>query len=232
MDTSMRVARVAAPLRQQITENLRRAITEGRFLPGQRLVERELCELTGVSRTSIREALRQLESEGLIKIIPHRGPVVATVSLEEAAEIYEIRAVLEALAGRLFAERATTEQRKELQAVFRELEATLKRGDASEGLRVKSRFYEILMRGSGNAALMTFLSSIQGRITMLRATSLSHPGRAAKTLQEIRILMGAIKARDGDAAWQACLDHVRSAQAVAMGILRKGTDDTPTRSAL
>jgi DNA-binding GntR family transcriptional regulator len=220
-DLSLRVNKVAAPLRQQVFEHLRAAITSCRFVPGQRLIERELCELLGVSRTSVREAMRQLESEGLITSVPHRGPIVATVTLEEGESIFEVRAVLEALAGRLFAERASAAQRSELHAAFEQIKEIFRQPDAQNRLAAKTRFYAILLEGSGNDILMGQLKAIQGRITMLRATSLSYPGRSLKTLEEMERIVAAIDARDGDAAWQACLDHVRSAAAVAKLILAK-----------
>ena len=104
--SSLRVKRNNITLRQQVLDVLRNAILEARFKPGDRLIERELCELTGVSRTSVREALRHLESEGLVRNIPNKGPTVATVGLEEAQQIYEMREALEGQAGRLFAQRA------------------------------------------------------------------------------------------------------------------------------
>src|SRR5690606_4359359 len=100
-DLSMRVASVAAPVRRQVAKVLREAITSGRFAPGQRLIEKDLCELLGVSRPSVREALRELESEGLIEIIPNRGPLVKRLTAADAASVYQVRAALEALAARL-----------------------------------------------------------------------------------------------------------------------------------
>ena len=87
----MLVTRTQAPVRQQTVNNLRNAIVQGRFKPGERLLEKELCKFTGVSRTSVRESLRQLEAEGLIEMIPNKGPVVATISIIEAIDLYEIR---------------------------------------------------------------------------------------------------------------------------------------------
>src|SRR6478735_9922967 len=104
---SLRVGRVAAPLREQVLDVLRQAILDFRLKPGQRLIERELIEQTGVSRTTIREVLRQLAAEGLVTTIPQKGTVVASPSVERAAELYEVRAVLEGMAARQFAERAT-----------------------------------------------------------------------------------------------------------------------------
>src|SRR5882672_4452774 len=93
--TGMRVVRNTVTLRQQVLEVLRGAILNFQFKPGDRLIERELCEMTGVSRTSVREALRHLESEGLVQNLPNKGPMVATVTGEEAREIFEVRRVLE-----------------------------------------------------------------------------------------------------------------------------------------
>src|SRR5687767_6481719 len=87
---AFRVARVAAPLRQGVIASLRGAIAAGRYKAGDRLTERDVCEMTGVSRTLVREAFRQLESEGLITVVPHRGPVVSRVTPEQAEGIYQV----------------------------------------------------------------------------------------------------------------------------------------------
>src|SRR5208282_2451097 len=101
------ITRLPVPLRNRVVERLRVAIREQLLPEGSRLVERQLCEMLGVSRTLVREALRQLEAEGLVTIIPHRGPSVARLDRATVKGIYEVRGVLEALAGRLFVERAT-----------------------------------------------------------------------------------------------------------------------------
>src|SRR5690349_13762377 len=106
-DDGMQVVRHAATLRLQVEEKLRNAIAAGRFKPGERLVERDLCARLDVSRALIREALRQLEAEGLIVAVPHRGPVVASITVEEARQIYAVRALLEGFAGRGFVGHAT-----------------------------------------------------------------------------------------------------------------------------
>jgi DNA-binding GntR family transcriptional regulator len=98
-DLSMRIAPAAAPVRQQVAEVLRFAITSGRFAPGQRLVEKGLCELTGVSRASVREAPRQIETTGMIETLPNRRPSVTRLSRQDAASIYEVRDALDALAS-------------------------------------------------------------------------------------------------------------------------------------
>src|SRR5690242_7230247 len=118
-DLAGQLARVAAPLREQVLDLLRREIVEMRLQPGQRLVERELIQRLGVSRTTIREAIRELAAEGLVTSIPQKGSIVAVPSRKEAAEVYEVRALLEAAAARQFAERATEHHLAALQEAFR-----------------------------------------------------------------------------------------------------------------
>src|SRR5688572_15421042 len=101
--SALRVQKLSAPLRQRVESVLRDAIVSGALAPGQRLTERELTEMTGVSRTLVREALRQLEAERLITVVPNKGPIVRELTTREAKEIYAIRAVLEGLAAREFA---------------------------------------------------------------------------------------------------------------------------------
>src|ERR1700742_5292863 len=100
---SLRVGRVAAPLREQLTDVLREAFLDFRLRPGERLVERDLIDKTGVSRATIREVLRQLTAEGLVTVIPQRGAVVVELTRKEAAGLSEVRTMLEGLAARLFA---------------------------------------------------------------------------------------------------------------------------------
>src|SRR5215813_3992360 len=107
MANDMQIAVLAAPLRREIENRLRAAIVGGRFKPGERLIERELCEMLGVSRPSLREALRQLEAEELVTILPNRGPIVAALTVVEAEQLYDVRAMLEGLAARRFAETAS-----------------------------------------------------------------------------------------------------------------------------
>jgi len=215
-DVSMRVATVAAPVRQQVVGVLRSAITSGRFAPGQRLIERDLCELTGVSRASVREALRQLETEGLIETIPNRGPLVSRLSAQDAASIYQIRGSLEALAAQLFAGVATDEQIEELEAAVGVLQQAYKSRDVDRIVEAKQRFYDILFEGSGNSIIASILQTMNARITMLRRVSLASPKRATPSIREIRAVLAAIKQRDPQAAYDASLNHVEQAAKVAL----------------
>ncbi|MGH8869825.1 MAG: GntR family transcriptional regulator [Actinomycetes bacterium] len=220
-NSPLRVSVVAAPVREQVLTKLRQAIFNRTFAPGQRLVERQLCELTGVSRTTIREALRQLEAEGLVTMAAHRGPIVRQTSLEEAADLYAVRAVLEALAGQLFTQRASDAQVDALEEAVNRIERESEEGSPTALLAAKDHFYDVLLDGAGNETVLWVLDSLRARVTFLRATSLQRPGRSAESLNELRVLIDAIRRRDGDAAWAACAQHVDRARAVAQEVLRE-----------
>jgi len=220
-----RVEKVAAPLRHGVTESIRYAIALGRFKGGDRLPERALCEMTGVSRTLIREALRQLESEGLIKVLPHRGPVVAKLSVAQAEGIYQVRIELEGLACQLFAERASDAQRVALQKAFGKLKSAFRQPDPLARLNGKNYFYDCLIEGSGNEALGTSLRMLNARVMLLRATSLRAPGRSSQSLAELADLMEALMQRDGTRARKSAANHVRNAAQAAIALLQNETED-------
>ncbi|ONG49518.1 GntR family transcriptional regulator [Pseudoroseomonas deserti] len=217
------------PMRRQVEEGLRAAIIAGRFAPGQHLPDRLLCELFGASRSVVREAVRLLEAESLIVVLPNRGPFVAWLSSSEAAQIYEVRGVLEALAGEGFAIRATDAERAELRAVYERLAAAGEASDRAELLAIKRDFYAVLLRGCRNPMVARMLDQMLNRNSQLRATSLSEPGRLPHTVAEIRRVVQAIEHRDPEGAWEACRHHVKRAAAVAIRILREREerDGTP-----
>src|SRR6202047_1311284 len=149
-NNELKIEAVSAPLRLQVVQTLRKAILQGRFAPGARLVEKDLCELMGVSRVSVREAFRQLESEGIIENIPNRGPVVATLSRAQVKDVYEVRQALEALAAKLFASNATEKQVEELSNATETLALVYRSGNVDEIVAAKDVFYGVLYSGCGN----------------------------------------------------------------------------------
>lgn len=213
IDREFLVARAPTLLRHSVTESIRHAIALGRFHPGERMPERDLCEMTGVSRTLVREALRQLESEGLIEVVAHKGPVVARITAAQAIGVYQVREVLEGLAAQLFAEHATEEQHRDLRAAFEEV----KKADiAAKRVTVKNRFYECLIAGTGNEALGKALYMLNSRTMLLRAQSLQAPNRWTQSLSELQALLDALAERDPAKARAIATDHVRRAAAAAM----------------
>jgi len=200
------------PIRDQIAGILRSAIVNLDFAPGQLLVERNLCELTQASRPSVREALRQLEAEGLVESHNGRGTIVRVISAEEAAQVYEVRAELEGLAARLFTERATDDQREALREALGELAAAIREEKPSKQiLAAQADFYRILFEGSGNPFLDRTVQGMQVRIAQLRATTLAVPGRAAASLEEFEQIAERIGAGDAEGARRSAIEHVRRA---------------------
>jgi len=209
------IRKAAAPLRRQVLEELRQSIISGRLGSGARLIERELIAMMGVSRTVLREVLRQLETEGLIAIIPNKGPVVRALTLAEAKDIYAIRAVLEGLAARLFVANAGEAQLKKLEQALAATVAAYAGGDPERILRVKNRFYEYMFDGAASETLSTMIASLHARIWRWRALGLGHPHRSAKRSQEapagLEALFAALKARDAELAERIARDEVMKA---------------------
>ena len=231
---TLEVQRLAAPLRQQVVEALRLAIIEGRLAPGVRLTERELTDMMRVSRTVIREALRQLESEGLIATVPNKGPVVRALTLPEAQDLYQIRAVLEGLAARLFTEKADDAQLKRLAASLEVVVQAYAGGDAQQVLETKNRFYDVLFEGAGSETLSSMLTALHARIWRWRALGLSHPGRSVQRSKEsvrnLRAMLAAIRKRDPDAAERITREEAHRAATEVIRLLTADTEAVAARA--
>ena len=216
--------RQAAPLREQAVAVLRQDIISGEFRPGMRLTEKSLEQRLGVSRTVVREALRQLEAERLIRITPNVGPIVAELTREDAAQLYEVRAALEAVAARLAARNRTPEQLEALAATFQAL-AAAEDAPVEAMLGLKDAFYAELIAASGNPIIGEMLANVQARISQLRAVTLSSPGRGRDTTKELQRVIDAIVKQDEEAAQAASVAHVQSAARIAISHLRAQQED-------
>jgi len=211
------IAQRAAPLRQQVVERLRQEILDDVLHPGQRLLENTLCERYGVSRTVIREALRQLESEHLITMLPNRGPIVTVLTEHNIQDLYEMRATMEGLAGALFAERASAEQAAALVALIGEMETTYLKGTEESRGDAKDRFYTLLLDGAGNEVLASSLWGIHSRIGIFRHFAFVDEERVRISMEELRkIVHAAAVARDPGLARSACQEHIRLAGELAI----------------
>ena len=207
----LRVPREETSLRQRATRTLRAAILDGVFAPGQKLSERELCAQLDVSRSCVRESLQHLQAEGLITLVPHRGPEVASISLKEVRDIYAVRESLESLAGQGFALNASEAMRRALRAKLTELAQPGVGTDQSRLLRLKNEFYDILIDGADNEVAGQMLRQLNNRVTVLRRISMAQPGRLPQTLIELEAIVTAIEAGDAEQAALLCARHVRQA---------------------
>jgi DNA-binding GntR family transcriptional regulator len=202
------LVRPQTTLRDQVVAKLRDAIIAVHFQPGSRLIERQLCELLGVSRTLMREALRQLEAEGWVQLLPYRGPVVASMTAVEVRELYEVRVALEGLAAQFCAERATPAQLKQMTAAVRAMTAAQRSGDLPTQREQAGIFYGVLREAAGNRLLQARLAALSSRLAWLRTIALSHPTRAAVSVREEQVLLAAIRKRDGRHARALCEQHL------------------------
>jgi DNA-binding GntR family transcriptional regulator len=208
-------------VRAIVAQKLREAIMSGNLKPGQRLVERELCEMMGVSRPSIREALRLLEADGLVNTVPHRGPMVSTISLEEARQLYAARAVLEGFAGRECARLHDPTVVRRIGDALNRLKAALAESDMMATLETKTDFYAALIGGCQNTFIERMLKPLHDRITLLRITSMSQPKRINKSLREVTAIWRAIQSGDEDLAERCCVDHVKAAAVAALDMIER-----------
>lgn len=198
-------------VQQQIVEKLRGAITEGIFKPGDRLVEADLCDMLGVSRPSIREALRSLAAEKLVEIIPNRGPQIPVLSWDHATEIYQMRALLEGEAAFIAARKATSDDLKLMRAALAAFGKAVRAQDMKAEVATTAEFYGHILRICGNRIIAETLNGLLARINFLRGRSMSQPGRARISLQEMKAIFAAIEARNGPAARSAAVRHVENA---------------------
>lgn len=225
---TLNIKPLVSSVRAQVVATIRAEIVQGRLLPGSRLKERELCEELDVSRPTVREALRQLEAEGLVEIRPHKGPVVATLTDDEARDMYEFREALECFAVYLFVQRASDEAVEDLAHAVDLLEEAHRSGTVEEMIEVKNRFYDVLYTGARNKVLHQQVRLLYGRLAGMRARALLRPGRPVASIIEIRAVLEQILARNAGAARDLWRSHVRSAMNNALQPLP--TEDSKTAS--
>ena len=161
------------PLRDVVFENLREAIVEGNLKPGQRLMEVQLAEQLGVSRTPVREAIRKLELEGLVVMIPRKGAYVANMSLKDVIDVLEIRSSLEGLAASLSAERITDEDIKTLESIVEEFEQNVDESNVEALLKNDVEFHECIFKSTNNKKLHQLINSLWEQVYRFRVTYIS-----------------------------------------------------------
>ncbi|MGE0211970.1 MAG: GntR family transcriptional regulator [Parvibaculaceae bacterium] len=202
-------------LRRLAVEKLRAAILQFHFAPGERLIERRLCEELGVSRTVVREALRQLETEGLIETTPHRGPAVSVLDRAVIEQIYELRMSLEAIAARACA-LSGRDVADRLYASLQAIEHSYETSDVHRTLEETTNFYETMFLTGGKSVAWEIERNLNARINALRALTMTATGRSHTGPAEMRRIVDAIRDKDPDAAEAASRRHVEQALAIAI----------------
>ncbi|GAA2228546.1 GntR family transcriptional regulator [Herbiconiux moechotypicola] len=214
---AVKIERHAAPLRQQVVLQLREDILEGVLAPGDRLLENTLCESYGVSRTVVREALRQLETESLITMLPGRGPIVTVLTRHDIESLYEVRRALEGLAAELFAREASDDQAARMRILIDSMEHRYLRGTVESREESKEEFYRLLLEGAGNPVLESQLRGVHTRIGLFRRYAFVDERRVAISMEELRQIVHELAVtRDPFAARQASEHHIQLAGELAV----------------
>ncbi len=226
--TLLRKAKLERPrsLRDQIHERLRSAIISGELEPGSPIIEADLATTLGASRTPVREALRRLESEGLVEPRGMRGSVVRELRADEIVCIYEIRELLEGLAAQRASRTLRERDYKELEALVRDMQIALDDPTAFE--RVDTAFHDYLVEHADGPRLRRMLTDLREEIVTWRLLSLSNVERRKATIKEHQAILEAMRSRVSDDIMAATALHLRHARdSVLLRLEERGADAVP-----
>ena len=200
------------PLSEVVSETLRSAIQDGTLKPGERLMEIPLAEELGVSRTPIREAIRKLELEGFVVMVPRRGTYVANISLKDITQVFEIRSALEELASGLAAERITSDEIETLERMLVEIGDHMENKDMDSVVAADVAFHEVLYKASRNERLADIVHNLREQTYRFRSFSMNQPGRLRKTWEEHRLLVEAIASHNAVQARKLARIHMEHSE--------------------
>ena len=200
------------PLREVVCESLRDAIRRGVLKPCERLMEIQLAVELGVSRTPVREAIRKLELEGYVIMMPRCGTYVASMSIRDINEIFEIRTALESLSNGLAAERITDEELESLQRLLVMIGGYVEEGNMDKIVETDIEFHDLLYKAARNSRLVGIISNLREQLTRFRTLSMSYPGRLETTLEEHREIVEAIAEGDVKRAKKAAEHHMEMSE--------------------
>lgn len=209
------------PLRDVVVESIRQAIISGQFPPGMRLMELQLAEEMGVSRTPVREAIRKMELEGLVVMIPRRGAYVADISIKDINEVYEVRTALDVLSAGLAAERIDKSEIQEMRELLAEEAALVEARDYPKIIDNDTAFHDVIYRASVNTRCMNIISNLREQITAIRGRSMPYPGRVEIMLKEHRAIFDAIAAGKVEKAQEAVRTHMENAEQTLLKVIKE-----------
>ncbi|MCH5671637.1 GntR family transcriptional regulator [Streptomyces gilvus] len=215
-----------------VIAEMRRRIINGDVEPGASLSETVLAHEFGVSRTPVREALKQLQTEGLVEIRPRVGTFVTTPSRREITELFEMKELIEGAAARLLAQRGRVPEIDSLERNLREADEAVGQDDRERYAKLVQEFHDLLIVGSDNSKLQAHYRILMNQLAYARLvnTSLSQPGRAIQSDREHHLVLELILEKDGDSAERVMREHVRaSRRALLAGLpVGDGTDGVRT----
>ncbi len=214
----------------EATQALRSAILDGRFTAGARLRQTDLADRLGISRTPIREALGRLQQEGLVGLLPGGGVRVAVLNLEEAVELYDLREMLDGLAARLAAGRASPEALGRLEKLLARMAQCLEHGRTNQWFPAHVAFHDEIFRASGNARLQSLSAVVRLSIQRFHPLLLRTEHRLADAYREHRRIYEAIAGHEGTAAERVARAHIANAKAIVLKVMAQGVRDGAIQS--
>jgi DNA-binding GntR family transcriptional regulator len=220
------------PLSAAIFQHLGRAIVEGRLRPNQRLVEMQLCQEFGCSRSPLREAIRMLAAEGLVTLTPRRGARVADLSPKALRDVFEVRLLLEGLSARLAAEHRSDQEVTELKAMNASMRRAVETGDLNLFFALNTAFHQAIARIGGNAYLASLQETAANRSFLPLFMFLSDAAHLTAAVEAHDEILGAIEERDPSAAEQGMAQHIREIQREAERLVesRMGSEEPSASS--
>jgi DNA-binding GntR family transcriptional regulator len=198
------------PLRDVIFETLRKAIVSGDITPGERLMEVSLAEQMGVSRTPVREAIRRLEAEGLVTMIPRKGTHVSELTVKDIMDVLEVRGALDKLATGLAARRMQPTQIKALEAIHKQYVANVEKNNMEGAIRRDVEFHDTIYAASGNPRLIGVSSTLREHIYRFRVIYMTDNNIAGNVLREHEEMLIAIRDAQDERASELAEKHIRN----------------------
>ncbi|ENU73365.1 hypothetical protein F977_01484 [Acinetobacter baumannii NIPH 2061] len=217
---NLKIENPPVTLRELCLDKVRNAIITGYFPSGKRLVERTLCEELGVGRSVVREVIRYLEAEGLVEILPNKGPIVSLLNWDIASQIYEIRLLLEQSAVVDCTKNLDEKTAEKLKLLLEDLKAAFAADDINLIIATSTRLYETIFTTANHHIAWEVVQRLNGRISRLRAMTMKSTKREISGYQRIKNMCEAIYLhKDPEKAKQAVAEHIAEAAAVAKNIL-------------
>ena len=201
------------PLRDVVFNTLRRAILTGRFKPGERLLEVHLADHLGVSRTPIREAMRKLELEGLVTMIPRRGAIVAEMTVKNMRDVLEVRRILDVLSVELACERINDTDLEKLAEKHNAFNEAIKTGNTATMAAADVAFHDIIVEATGNSRLKQLINNLAEQMYRYRFIYLQDDIIHDMLMKEHEAIYNAIKERNSHAAATAAKIHIDNQEA-------------------
>lgn len=212
-------------LQERAYEALRDAILRKEFEPGQRLLEVELAELLGISRSPVREAVRRLQQDGLIETRPRAGIFVVSITRQEIDDVFRIRAALEGTAAALAAQRGTEHEFESMEGMLAEMETAVTRGDSEKAIEESDRFHRAIHAAARSPRLFSLLDQIYSQVMHFRSLTLRVPGRGPQAARGHAQIVEALRARDTGVAENLMRGHIDEARLSLLRLLN--AEQTP-----